>query len=284
MNELRIDQHVDNTSRWGGISGIAGSLLMIVTFGFVVAFVGMDITPSESLTRFADIRTARTVENTLYLGIVLLWVVHSLALYRVLRRTSPTPALFGTTLSVLGLVLLAAGACPTSRPRHCSISTTPPQRHRRTRQLWCSFGRASRPCSTRCSTPGSPSSTSRCSCWYGDAPHAAIWATSGQGNHRRRCGGTRCCCSRVRRSPRRGCRRCAPPGRAPPLSGPQYPPAGRRFTPEPARLGVTEGWSPNTGSSAERCPRTLGSASGPNYPRPPGCRVFCQAQGWAICW
>ncbi len=78
----------------------------------MVAFVGMDITPSESLTRFADIRTARTVENTLYFGIVLLWVVHSLALYRVLRRTGPTPALFGTTLSILGLVLLAAGAVP----------------------------------------------------------------------------------------------------------------------------------------------------------------------------
>ena len=78
----------------------------------MAAFVGMDITPEQSLTRFPDIRAARTVENSLYLVILLLWFIHSLALYRTLRRTSPTPALFGTVLSILGLVVLAAGALP----------------------------------------------------------------------------------------------------------------------------------------------------------------------------
>ncbi len=87
-------------------------LLMLFTFGFVAAFVGMDITPEQSLTRFPDISAARTVENSLYLVVLLLWVIHSLALYRALRRTSPTPALFGTVLSILGLVVLAAGALP----------------------------------------------------------------------------------------------------------------------------------------------------------------------------
>ncbi len=52
------------------------------------------------------------VENSLYLVILLLWVTHSLALYRALRETSPTPALFGTVLSILGLGVLAAGALP----------------------------------------------------------------------------------------------------------------------------------------------------------------------------
>jgi hypothetical protein len=85
---------------------------MLVTFGVVGAFVGMDITPEQSLTRFPDIRAARTVENSLYLAVLLLWVVHSLGLYRALRRTSPTPALLGTVLSILGLALLAAGALP----------------------------------------------------------------------------------------------------------------------------------------------------------------------------
>lgn len=85
---------------------------MLVTFGVVAAFVGMDITPEQSLMRFPDIRAARTVENSLYLGVLLLWVIHCLALYRGLRRTSPTPALFGTALSILGLVVLAAGALP----------------------------------------------------------------------------------------------------------------------------------------------------------------------------
>ena len=52
------------------------------------------------------------VENGLYLGVLLLWLIHGLGLYRALRRTSPTPALVGAALSMLGLVLLAAGAIP----------------------------------------------------------------------------------------------------------------------------------------------------------------------------
>jgi hypothetical protein len=112
MNDLHSDRRTDSTLRWGGLAGIAGSILMLFTFGFVATLVGMDITPTESLMRFADIRAARAVENTLYLAIVLLWVLHSLALHRALRRTSPTPALFGTALCILGLVLFAAGAVP----------------------------------------------------------------------------------------------------------------------------------------------------------------------------
>jgi len=84
---------------------------MLFTFGFVAAFVG-DITAEQSLTTFPEIRAARIVENTLYLAILLLWVLHFLALHRGLRNIRPTPALFGTVLSILGLVLLAAGALP----------------------------------------------------------------------------------------------------------------------------------------------------------------------------
>jgi Domain of unknown function (DUF4386) len=43
---------------------------------------------------------------------VVLWTLHSLALYRALRGTSPASALFGCALSVMGLVVLAAGALP----------------------------------------------------------------------------------------------------------------------------------------------------------------------------
>jgi protein-S-isoprenylcysteine O-methyltransferase Ste14 len=85
---------------------------MLFTFGFVAAFVGMDITAEQSLTTFPEIRAARIVENTLYLAVLLLWVLHFLALHRGLRNIRPTPALFGTVLSILGLVLLAAGALP----------------------------------------------------------------------------------------------------------------------------------------------------------------------------
>jgi hypothetical protein len=43
-----------------------GSILMLVAFVVVGAFVGMDITPEQSLTTFPEIRAARTVEYTLY--------------------------------------------------------------------------------------------------------------------------------------------------------------------------------------------------------------------------
>jgi hypothetical protein len=49
----------DSTLRWGGLAGIGGSILMLITFGLVAVFVGMDITPEQSLTRFPEIRTAR---------------------------------------------------------------------------------------------------------------------------------------------------------------------------------------------------------------------------------
>lgn len=112
MNDRHGTEQPDSTLRWGGLAGILGSVLMLLTFGIVAAFVGMDITTEQSLTTFPEIRTARTVENSLYLAILLLWVLHSLALFRGLRQTSPTAALFGTVLSIVGLVLLAAGALP----------------------------------------------------------------------------------------------------------------------------------------------------------------------------
>jgi hypothetical protein len=106
------EERSDSALRWGGRAGILGSLLMLVAFVVVGAFVGMDTTPEQSLTRFPEIRAARTVENTIYLAALLLWVVHSLGLYRALHRASPTPALFGAVLSIVGLTMMIAGALP----------------------------------------------------------------------------------------------------------------------------------------------------------------------------
>ena len=58
-----------------------------------------------------DIKTVRTIENGLYLVVLILWVAHYLALYRAVR-TSLAPALFGNVLGIVGLTLLAAGALP----------------------------------------------------------------------------------------------------------------------------------------------------------------------------
>nr|MBA2453474.1 DUF4386 family protein [Chloroflexia bacterium] len=99
--------------RWGGLAGILGGIVFILVFIIVAAFVGMDtLQPEEWIERFPNIRAARTVENSLYLVVLILWVPHYLTLYRALRGASLAPALFGSTLGILGLVMLIAGALP----------------------------------------------------------------------------------------------------------------------------------------------------------------------------
>jgi Domain of unknown function (DUF4386) len=99
--------------RWGGLAGILGGIIFIVVFVIVIAFVGAEpAEPEGELMRFPDIRAARTLENSLYLVVLILWVLHFLALYRALRGTSPAPVLFGSVLGIVGLGVLAAGALP----------------------------------------------------------------------------------------------------------------------------------------------------------------------------
>ena len=113
MPHLDDNERDDGTLRWGGLAGMSGSVLMLLVFGIVATFVGMDpLGPEASVTRFPDIRAARTVENSLYLVVLVLWVMHFLALRAALRPTSPAPARFGSALGVVGLVVLAAGALP----------------------------------------------------------------------------------------------------------------------------------------------------------------------------
>ncbi|HZB10780.1 MAG TPA: hypothetical protein VE525_16880 [Rubrobacter sp.] len=99
--------------RWGGLAGILGAIIFIAVFVVVIAFVGADpAEPEGSVMRFPDIRAARTVEDSLYLVVLILWIAHFLALYRALRGTSLAPSLFGSVLGIVGLGVLAAGALP----------------------------------------------------------------------------------------------------------------------------------------------------------------------------
>lgn len=102
--------------RWGGLAGILGSIIFILVFAIVVVFVGDagggEVGGAGTPERFPEIRAARTVENGLYLLVLMLWIIHFLALYRALRGTSLASALFGSGLGILGLALLAAGALP----------------------------------------------------------------------------------------------------------------------------------------------------------------------------
>jgi hypothetical protein len=99
--------------RWGGLAGMLGGILFILTWVIVLAGpVGME-DPADLagwVTRFPDIRAARIVENGLYLVAIVLEVTLFLALYRALRRASLAPALFGSVLGILGLGVYAAGA------------------------------------------------------------------------------------------------------------------------------------------------------------------------------
>jgi hypothetical protein len=110
--------HMTNESdksvlRWGGLASIGGGLLFILVFAWVIAFAGPDPAgPAGPITRFPEIKAVRTVENSAYLAVLMLWVPAYLALYRRLEKSRPAPALFGSALGILGLGVLAAGAIP----------------------------------------------------------------------------------------------------------------------------------------------------------------------------
>lgn len=113
MNALRRVEADRSLLRWGGLAGILGGALFLFVFVFVGAVVGPDPAgPAGPVTRFPEIRAARTLENFLYLAVMALWAIHLLALYRALRGPSLASALSGSVLGIAGLTILAAGALP----------------------------------------------------------------------------------------------------------------------------------------------------------------------------
>jgi hypothetical protein len=113
MNDSQNTAQENSVLRWGGLAGIVGGILLVAVFVIVGVFVGPDpAEPEGEVMRFPDVRAAHTVEEVLYLGVLALWAIHFLALYRALRGTSLAPALFGSALGIMGLGVLAAGALP----------------------------------------------------------------------------------------------------------------------------------------------------------------------------
>ncbi|HKH52312.1 MAG TPA: hypothetical protein VKA77_11065 [Mycobacterium sp.] len=109
----RYQEDDSSILRWGGLAGIGGSVLLVVVFALVAIFAGPEPAGlAGPISRFPEIRVARTVENGLYLAALALWVLLALALFRTLRRTRPASALFGSALNIFGLAVLAAGAIP----------------------------------------------------------------------------------------------------------------------------------------------------------------------------
>ncbi len=115
MNDLQMMEQEKSVLRWGGLAGMLGGILFILVWGVVIVGpVGMEdpATLQAWVTRFPDIRAARVVENVVYLTALILEVPLFLALYRSLRKTSLAPALFGSVLGILGLVVMMVGTTP----------------------------------------------------------------------------------------------------------------------------------------------------------------------------
>ena len=115
MSDSQKMEQEKSVLRWGGLAGMLGGILFILALVVVIAGpVGMEDPPDLAgwVTRFPDVRAARVVENSLYLVALILGVTLFLALYRALRGTGLAPALFGSVLGILGLVVLVAGALP----------------------------------------------------------------------------------------------------------------------------------------------------------------------------
>ena len=82
--------------RWGGLAGIVGGILLVAVFVIVGVFVGPDPAEPEGLVmRFPDVRAAHIVEEVLYLGVLALWAIHFLALYRAVRGRASRPRCSG---------------------------------------------------------------------------------------------------------------------------------------------------------------------------------------------
>jgi hypothetical protein len=115
MNDLQKTEQEKSVLRWGGLAGLLGGILFILTWVVVIAGpVGME-DPADLagwVTRFPDIKAARVLENGIYLVALILEVALFLALYRALRRTSLAPALFGSVVGIVGLVAMVVSATP----------------------------------------------------------------------------------------------------------------------------------------------------------------------------
>jgi hypothetical protein len=109
MSDAQRVEQERGVLKWGGLGGLAGSFLLVIVFAIVAVFVGSD---SNEPIGFPAIRVARTIEDGLYLLVMVLWIPLFLALYRALRHERLAPSLFGSALGIVGLVMLAAGALP----------------------------------------------------------------------------------------------------------------------------------------------------------------------------
>ena len=113
MNTRHKIEQEKSVLRWGGMFGMLSGIVIILSMAIVITMMPADpATLEEWVTRFADIKTTRLLENTVYLTGVILSVPAFLAMYYALRKTNLAFALFGSVLGILGMCILMVGALP----------------------------------------------------------------------------------------------------------------------------------------------------------------------------
>jgi hypothetical protein len=113
MNNPQMIEQEKSVLRWGGLAGILGGIILILSMVVVIAFVPADPPNfSELVARFPEVQIVRVVENVFYLLGLVSGIPLILALFFSLRKTSLAPALFGSAISIVGLIGMIVSATP----------------------------------------------------------------------------------------------------------------------------------------------------------------------------
>ena len=90
--------------RWGGRAGILAFIVWIIE---MPVYVYVDPFVSGGLMRFPDVRAILAISTILCMTTAFLSIAFVLVLYRALRGTGRVIALYGTVLSIIGLIGVA---------------------------------------------------------------------------------------------------------------------------------------------------------------------------------
>ena len=113
MNSSQISTQEKSVLKWGGLAGILGGIIFILSMIVAVIFVPADPPTFAGLVaRFPDVQILRVAENTLYLLGLVAGVPLVLAVFWSMRKTNLAPALFGSALVIVGLICMISMATP----------------------------------------------------------------------------------------------------------------------------------------------------------------------------
>ena len=90
--------------RWGGRAGLLAFIVWILD---MPVYLYVDPFMTGGLMRFPDVKVALAISTILCMTTAFLSIAFILVLYRILRGTSQALALYGSVLSIIGLIGIA---------------------------------------------------------------------------------------------------------------------------------------------------------------------------------